>query len=375
MRIGVPKEVKNHEGRVALTPESARQLVQAGHEVGLETAAGMGIGCDDDAYRHAGGTILPEAADVFEWAELVVKVKELQPEEYAYLRKEQILFTYLHLAPDRAQTLALQASGAICIAYETVTGPHGDLPLLRPMSQVAGRLSVQAGAQCLEKRNGGRGLLLAGVPGVPSARVVIIGGGEVGLNAALMGVGARARVTLLDTNWARLAALDLQFGSQIETLVSSPQTIEALLPSADVVIGAALLPGAVAPKVLREAWLPSMKPGSVLVDVAIDQGGCFESSRPTTHDAPSYLASGVVHYCVTNMPGAVPRTSSYALTAATVPYILRLANQGWRRALAGDAHFAHGLNVAEGHLTHPSVATAHGEPFVEPAAFFGKGTP
>ena len=360
MRIGVPREIKNHEYRVGLTPESVAELVGDGHELWVETGAGLGIGADDAEYEAAGATIQPDAAAVFEACDMIVKVKEPQAVERAMLRDGQILYTYLHLAPDPEQTRELISSGAVCIAYETVTSEAGDLPLLKPMSQVAGRLAVQAGAHHLEKSNGGRGVLLGGVPGVAPARVVIIGGGDVGYNAARIAIGMGADVKILERSNAVMEALSYEFGTRAEVLRSTPALLEALLRQADLVIGAVLVPGAEAPKLVSREDLAIMQEGAVLVDVAIDQGGCFETSRPTTHAEPTYVVDGVVHYCVANMPGAVPRTSTYALNAATIHYAKRLARLGWKDALREDPHLRNGLNVAHGKLTIEAVAEAQG---------------
>ena len=360
MLIGVPKEVKVHEYRVGLVPASVRDLAAHGHRVLVETGAGAAIGFPDEAYRAAGAAILPDAAEVFARAELVVKVKEPQPEEWARLRPGQVLFTYLHLAPDPAQAKGLMESGCTAIAYETVTDPGGGLPLLAPMSEVAGRMAVQVGARCLEKEMGGAGLLLSGVPGVPGARVAIIGGGVVGSNAARIARGMRARVTVLDRSPRVLDALDREFGGTVATLFATGEAIEQAVTEADVVIGAVLVPGAAAPKLVTRAMVRRMRPGSVVVDVAIDQGGCFETSRPTTHADPTYVEEGVVHYCVTNMPGAVARTSAVALNNATLPFALQIAEKGWRRACAENPHLAQGLNVHAGRVVHPAVAAALG---------------
>src|SRR6195256_5845914 len=358
MLIGVPKEVKSHEYRVGLVPGSVRELIHHGHKVVVESGAGAGIGFDDSAYENAGAEILMRAADVFAAAELVVKVKEPQPEEVRALREDQILFTYLHLAADRALTEALLRSGAVAIAYETVTDRAGGLPLLAPMSEVAGRMSVQVGAHCLEKEQGGMGILLGGVPGVAAAKVVILGGGVSGTNAARVAMGMEAYVTVIDRSLPRLYELDMQFGSQLHTLFSTVETIEHEVIAADLVIGAVLIPGAAAPKLVSRALVRAMKPGAVVVDISIDQGGCFETSRPTTHAAPTYLEEGVVHYCVTNMPGAVARTSTVALNNATLPFVLAIADRGWRRALSDDPHLRNGLNVHRARITHPAVAEA-----------------
>jgi alanine dehydrogenase len=356
MRIGVPKEIKVHEYRVGLTPAGVHELVAAGHEVAIESQAGLGIGMDDAAYQKAGAKILPTAKDVFGFAELVVKVKEPQPAECQMLRAGQVLFTYLHLAADRAQADGLIGSGATAIAYETVTGADGSLPLLTPMSEVAGRMSVQVGATALQKANGGFGVLLGGVPGVPPAQVVIIGGGVAGTHAAEMAVGMRADVTIVDRSPKRLRELAVQFGGAVKTVYSTHHAIEMLTRSADLVIGAVLVVGAAAPKLVTHAMVKQMEAGAVLVDISIDQGGCFETSRPTSHASPTYVVDGVVHYCVTNMPGAVPRTSTFALTNATLPYVRALADLGWERALSRDPGFARGLNVHAGHITHEAVA-------------------
>ena len=364
MRVGVPKEIKNHEYRVGLTPASVAELSAAGHEVVVEALAGNGIDFSDRDYMDAGARILPNAAEVFMAADMIVKVKEPQPAEIAMLQARHTLFTYLHLAPDPDQAKGLMASGATCIAYETVTSKSGALPLLKPMSEVAGRMSVQVGAHYLEKEQGGRGVLLGGVPGVAPARVAILGGGISGVNAAQMAVGMRADVTIYDINNDRLAELDMFFSSQIKTQYASRAAIAAAVERAHLVIGAVLVPGAAAPKLVTRDMLKTMKRGSVLVDIAIDQGGCFETSRPTTHDDPVYIEEGVIHYCVANMPGAVARTSAFALNNATLPFVLRLANQGAEAAMAADQHLAAGLNVSGGQIRHRAVADALGLPFV-----------
>jgi alanine dehydrogenase len=356
VKIGVPKEVKEHEYRVGLTPAGARELVSRGHEVLVERGAAIGIGLPDEAYATAGGKVVPSAQEVFAAADLIVKVKEPQPAEIACLRAGQVLFTYLHLAADRAQTEGLLRSGATCIAYETVTDPRGALPLLAPMSEVAGRMSVQVGAHCLEKEQGGAGVLLGGVPGVPPARVVVLGGGVSGTNAARMAVGLEASVIIIDKSLPRLKELDLQFGPRATTLFATTESIEHEVCKADLVIGAVLVPGAAAPKLVRREIVRAMRPGSVLVDIAIDQGGCFETSRPTSHSAPTYIDEGVVHYCVTNMPGAVARSSTFALTNATLPFVIALADRGWRDAIRQDVHLRAGLNLHAGQVTHPAVA-------------------
>jgi len=358
MRIGVPKEIKNHEYRVGLTPASVAELVAAGHEAFVETHAGTGIDCPDAAYKKAGATILAEAAAVFKASDMIVKVKEPQPQEIALLEPRHILFTYLHLAADKEQALGLMTSGATCIAYETVTSRTGALPLLKPMSEVAGRMSIQVGAHYLEKEQGGRGVLLGGVPGVAPARVAILGGGVAGVNAAQMAVGMRADVTIYDINNERLAELDMFFGSQIKTAYASRDAIARAVDQAELVIGAVLLPGAAAPKLVTREMLKTMKRGSVLVDIAIDQGGCFETSHATTHDDPVYVVDGIIHYCVANMPGAVSRTSAFALNNATLPFALKIANLGADKAMKADPHLANGLNVSGGKIRHQAVAEA-----------------
>ncbi len=356
MKIGVPKEVKTHEYRVGLTPAGARELVGLGHRVVVQRGAASGIGIDDEAYRAAGAAVLDTAEEVFAQADMIVKVKEPQPKEIARLRDGQVLFTYLHLAADKTQTEGLIRSGATCIAYETVTDSRGTLPLLAPMSEVAGRMSVQVGAHCLEKEQGGVGILLGGVPGVPPAKVVVLGGGVSGTNAARMAVGLEASVTIIDKSLPRLKELDLQFGPRATTLFATAQAIELAVLAADLVIGAVLVPGAAAPKLVTREMVHAMRAGSVLVDIAIDQGGCFETSRPTTHSEPTYVEEGVVHYCVTNMPGAVARTSTFALNNATIPFVIALAEKGWRQALADDPHLRAGLNVHAGKIAHAAVA-------------------
>jgi alanine dehydrogenase len=363
MKIGVPKEVKIHEYRVGLVPAGVRELVDAGHQVLVESGAGAGIGFEDSHYKSAGAVVAQTAQDVFGAAELIVKVKEPQLAECKQLRSGQVLFTYLHLAADRDQALALLASGATAIAYETVTAPDGSLPLLTPMSEVAGRMAVQVGAISLQKANGGFGVLLGGVPGVAPAKVVVLGGGVSGTHAVEMAVGLRADVTVVDRSVKRLRELSSIFGSQLKTVYSTAHAIEELVRDADLVIGAVLIAGAAAPKLVTRAMVKTMKPGAVLVDIAIDQGGCFETSRPTTHAAPTFILDGVIHYCVTNMPGAVPRTSTFALTNATLPYVRALADHGWRQAIANDPGLARGLNVHAGVLTHEAVASALGLDF------------
>ncbi|HEV2230392.1 MAG TPA: alanine dehydrogenase [Steroidobacteraceae bacterium] len=360
MRIGVPREIKVHEYRVGLVPAGVRELTAAGHEVLVETGAGNGIGVDDGQFRAAGAAIAANAAEVFQRAEMVIKVKEPQPAECAMLHPGQVLFTYLHLAADPEQARGLMKSGATAIAYETVTGPRGSLPLLTPMSEVAGRMSIQVGAASLQKAHGGFGVLLGGVPGVPPARVVILGGGVSGTHAAEMAVGLRADVTVVDRSVDRLRELSAQFGAAIQTAYSTTETIEKLVKDADLVVGAVLVAGAAAPKLVTRAMVKSMKPGAVLVDIAIDQGGCFETSRPTTHADPTFTVDGVIHYCVANMPGAVPRTSTLALTNATLPYARALADLGWREAFRRDSGLAAGLNVHAGEIAHEVVARALG---------------
>ncbi len=360
MRVGVPKEIKNHEYRVGMTPASVAELVACGHEVLVETKAGMGIDFSDKAYEKVGATILPTAADVFDQAEMIIKVKEPQAQEIAMLRPHHLLFTYLHLAPDPDQARGLMESGATCIAYETVTSRSGALPLLKPMSEVAGRMSVQVGAHYLEKEQGGRGVLLGGVPGVAPAKVAILGGGVAGINAAQIATGQRADVTIYDINNDRLAELDMHFGTTIKTAFASKSAIAQAIQEAELVIGAVLVPGAAAPKLVSREQLKTMKRGSVLVDIAIDQGGCFETSKATTHDDPVYTIDGVIHYCVANMPGAVARTSTFALNNATLPFALKLANLGAKKAMAEDPHLAAGLNVSDGKIRNEPVAEALG---------------
>jgi alanine dehydrogenase len=360
MLIGCPKEIKNHEYRVGLTPESARELTAHGHQVVVETGAGMGIGATDADYRTAGAEIIGDAATIFARAEMIVKVKEPQPGERAMLRADQVLYTYLHLAPDPEQTADLIKSGVIGIAYETVTGRQGGLPLLKPMSQVAGRMSIQAGATALEKAHGGRGVLLGGVPGVAPGKVCVIGGGVVGFNAAQMAVGLGADTTILDRDPEVLERLGIHFESRAKTRFSNKANLAECVAEADLVIGAVLIPGAEAPKLVSCDMLSTMRPGSVLVDVAIDQGGCFETSHATTHAEPTYVVDGIVHYAVANMPGAVARTSTYALNNVTLPHALRIADLGWKEALRRDPYLAEGLNVWNGHVTCAPVAEATG---------------
>jgi len=364
MRIGTPREIKNNEFRVGLTPESVRELVAHENEVWVETGAGDGIGAGDDQYRAAGAKIVDGPEPIFAECEMVVKVKEPQPRERAMLRPGQILYTYLHLAPDPEQTADLIKSGVTAVAYETVTGPGNTLPLLKPMSQVAGRMSIQAGATALEKAHGGRGVLLGGVPGVLPGRVMVIGGGVVGFNAAQMAVGLGADVTILDRDPEVLERLGVHFESRAKTRFSNRANIQQMICEAELVIGAVLVPGAAAPKLVTRDMLACMKPGAVLVDVAIDQGGCFETSRPTTHDHPTYVVDGIVHYCVANMPGAVARTSTYALNNVTLPHALQMAELGWKGAMRANPHLAAGLNVHAGQVTYAAVAEELGYPHV-----------
>ncbi|MFC3098982.1 alanine dehydrogenase [Alteraurantiacibacter palmitatis] len=371
MIVGTVREIKNNEFRVGLTPEAAQELVAAGHDVLVEAGAGQGIGAGDEAYAKAGARIIPTAAEVFATADMIVKVKEPQAGERAMLREGQVLFTYLHLAPDPDQAHDLITSGAVCIAYETVTDASGGLPLLKPMSQVAGRMAIQAGATALEKANGGRGVLLGGVPGVLPGKVAIIGGGVVGFNAAQMAAGLGADVTILDRSAEVLERLGVHFEARAKTRFSNRANLAACVAEADLVIGAVLIPGAEAPKLVSREMLSTMKPGAVLVDVAIDQGGCFETSKPTTHAEPTYVVDGIVHYCVANMPGAVARTSTYALGNVTLPHVLKLAGLGWREALKRDKHLLAGLNVAHGKVTCAPVAEALELPFTDPADVLG----
>ncbi len=368
MIVGTPKEIKNHEYRVGLTPESVHELVAHGHHLLVETGAGDGIGAHDAAYIKAGAEIVASPADIFARADMVVKVKEPQSGERAMLRAGQILYTYLHLAPDPEQTADLIASGAACIAYETVTGQDGGLPLLKPMSQVAGRMSIQAGATALEKANGGRGVLLGGVPGVMPGKVVVIGGGVVGFNAAQMASGLGADVTILDRDPLVLEKLAMHFESRAKTRFSNKANLAESVADADLVIGAVLIPGAAAPKLVTRDMLKTMKKGAVLVDVAIDQGGCFETSHATTHADPTYVVDDIVHYCVANMPGAVARTSTYALNNVTLPHALRMADLGWQEAMRRDPHLLAGLNVWDGKVTNAAVADALQLPFTDPNA-------
>lgn len=359
MLIGVPKEIKNHEYRVGLIPAAVRELSLHGHQVFVEAGAGAGIGHPDREYEIAGAKILETAVEIFETAQMIVKVKEPQAVERKLLKPEQVLFTYLHLAPDYDQTAELVESGSICIAYETVTDQQGHLPLLAPMSEVAGRMSIQAGAMCLEKSQGGRGVLLGGVPGVAQAKVVILGGGVVGSNAAQMAVGMGAQVTVIDRSLEVLLRLDQQFGNRIQTLFSTRDTIEKQVMQADLVVGGVLVPGDSAPKLVTAEMVRSMKSGAAVVDVAIDQGGCFETSHPTTHADPTYIVDEVVHYCVANMPGAVAKTSTAALNNATLPYVLELADKGVERTLKSNCHLRHGLSVCKGYVTSKSVSNIH----------------
>ncbi|NND91143.1 MAG: alanine dehydrogenase [Granulosicoccus sp.] len=371
MLIGVPKEIKNHEYRVGLTPTSVRECVHAGHQVIVETRAGSGIGRTDEEYQAAGAEVVETAAEVFERAEMVVKVKEPQASERAMLRTGQILFTYLHLAPDPEQTHDLVKSEAICIAYETVTAARGGLPLLAPMSKVAGRMAIQAGAYCLEQPHGGLGMLLGGVPGVDPAKVVIIGGGVVGTHAAHIAVGMGADTWVIDRSPDVIEAHWQQFGRSTNSVFSTRDALEQHVLEADLVIGGVLIPGAAAPKLVTADMVKGMKPGSVIVDVAIDQGGCCETSRPTTHAEPTYVVDDVVHYCVANMPGGVPRTSTYALNNVTLPHVLALAGLGYEQALRRDPHLRHGLNVARGQVVHEEVAHALGYDYVSADEILG----
>jgi alanine dehydrogenase len=363
MWIGVPKEIKSFEYRVGLVPSSVRELIAQGHQVIVQKNAGEKIGMTDDDYTLAGAHIANTKEEVFGQADMIIKVKEPQPDECRMLRENQMLFTYLHLAPDPIQTELLQASGCIAIAYETVTNHHGGLPLLAPMSEVAGRMAIQAGATCLEIKNGGKGILLGGVPGVVPAKVVVIGGGMVGTNAVRVAIGMGAYVVVIDKSLERLYHLDLQFGSHITTVYSTTDAIEEHLKSADLVVGAVLIPGAKALKLVSRKMVSDMRPGSVVVDVSIDQGGCFETSKATTHDNPTYVIDGIVHYCVANMPGAVPRTSTFALNNATLPFIISLANDGYKDAMRKNHHLMHGLNVCLGKITYKAVAEALHQPY------------
>ncbi len=374
MLIGVPKEIKNHEYRIGLTPAGVRELTNLGHQVIVQHDGGSGIGIVNDDFVAAGAEIVETAKEIFDRADMIVKVKEPQPEECKMLRSGQILFTYLHLAPDPQQTELLVTSGATCIAYETVTDRHGGLPLLAPMSEVAGRMSIQEGAYCLEKAQGGSGILMGGVPGVEAANVLVVGGGVVGLNAARIAMGMGAKVTIVDRSLARLKQIDELYGDRLSTLYSTTDAIEKQLAISDVVIGAVLIPGAAAPKLITRDMLKLMKRGSVLVDVAIDQGGCFETSKATTHQDPTYVVDGITHYCVANMPGGVARTSTYALTNATLPYIITLAEKGARAALSEDVNFLDGLNVHAGMVTVEAVAESLGYTFVQPGVALSQGS-
>ena len=371
MLVGVPKEIKDNEFRVGMTPAAVAELVHHGQSAVVEKGAGVGSGSPDEEYARAGAELVDGPSEIFARADMIVKVKEPLAQERKLLRRGQILFTYLHLAPDLPQTQDLIASGATCIAYETVTSPSGGLPLLTPMSEVAGRLAPQVGAHALEKAQGGRGVLLGGVPGVPAAEVVVIGGGVSGTHAATIALGMGANVTLVDKNNDTLKRLAAQFGTGVRTIYSTRATIADLVTRADLVIGAVLVPGAAAPKLVTREMLSTMKPGAVIVDIAIDQGGCCETSKPTTHSNPTYVVDGVVHYCVANMPGAVARTSTFALNNATLPFALALADKGWRQALKDDVHLRNGLNVHDGKLTCQPVAEAHGLPYTPAETVLG----
>ncbi len=371
MIIGIPKEIKNQEYRAGLVPAGVRELVHNGHKVVVQTTVGEGIGFNDEAYTAVGAKVVAGAEDVFAQADMIIKVKEPQPNECEMLKEEQIIFTFLHLAPDPQQAKGLIDSKCIAIAYETVTDDFGGLPLLAPMSEVAGRMSVQVGAQALEKENKGAGILLGGVPGVAPAKVTIIGGGVVGVNAVRMATGLEAEVTVIDKSSKRLRTLDEQFNSRIKTICPTVESIEQYVTDSDLVIGAVLVPGAAAPRLVTRQTLGKMRPGSVVVDVAIDQGGCFETSKPTTHANPFYVVDDIVHYCVTNMPGAVPRTSAFALSNATLPYILEVANKGYRQALLQDPHLLNGLNVCYGMVTHKAVADALGYDYAAAGSVLG----
>ena len=360
MLIGVPKEIKNNEYRVGLTPSSAKELIERGHRVIVETNAGHEVGFDDANYLSIGAEICGDAESIFKRSDMIIKVKEPQPQECIFLREDQILFTYLHLAPDPVQTDLLVKSGCVAIAYETVTDIYGGLPLLSPMSEVAGRMAIQAGAHCLEKAQGGSGMLLGGIPGVPAARVVVLGGGVVGTNSIRMAIGMEANVTVIDKSLKRLRELDFQFGSKLNTVFATTHNIDFYVAKADLVIGAVLVPGAAAPKLVSRQMLKNMKRGSVLVDVSIDQGGCFETSRPTTHDMPTFVEEGIVHYCVANMPGGCARTATIGLNNATLPYIINLADHGYKKALLNDRNLLNGLNVMHGKITYKAVVEALG---------------
>ena len=360
MRIGIPKEIKVHEYRVGMTPAAVREAVSHGHQALVQAGAGAGVNCGDAQYVAAGAEIVSTAAEVFDRADMIVKVKEPQPTECAMLREGQVLFTYLHLAPDPEQARLLRESGCTAIAYETVTGQSGGLPLLAPMSEVAGRMSIQVGATCLQKACGGRGVLLGGIPGVHPARVVILGGGVAGAQAVRIAIGMGAEVIVLDNSLPRLRQLDDIFGARLHTVFATSQTTEDAVLTADIVVGAVLVPGAAAPKLVRREHLAGMRSGAVLVDISIDQGGCFETSRPTTHQEPTYEVDGIVHYCVANMPGAVPHTSTVALTNATLPYTLALADKGWKRACSDDPYLRQGINIHAGDLVCETVARSLG---------------
>lgn len=366
MKIGVPTEIKTDEHRVGLVPSSVRELTMQGHQIYVQEGAGLGIDITDQDYVLAGAQILPGAAEIFDIAEMIVKVKEPQASEIEMLKPSHILFTYLHLAPDPDQARGLMKSGVTAIAYETVTDKFGRLPLLAPMSEVAGRMAIQAGAHCLEKPQGGRGILLGGVPGVESANVVILGGGVAGTNALRMAIGMEAYVTVLDNSLARLQSLDNQFGASLNTVFATTANIERYIKKADLVVGAVLVPGASAPKLVKKRNLSEMRAGSVLVDISIDQGGCFETSKPTTHSKPTFVVDGVVHYCVANMPGAAPRTAAFALNNATLPFVMDIANKGYKQACLTDPHLLNGMNVFKGKITHHAVATALGEEYYPP---------
>src|SRR3954451_12385697 len=369
MKIGVPKEIKTNENRIALVPAGAEALIAAGHQVSIEAGAGLGSGFADDAYTSVGAKVAPDAAAVWKDAEMIMKVKEPIEREWPHMRKGQVIFTYFHFAADKELTLAHTKSGAVCVAYETVELPSRELPLLTPMSEVAGRMAVQEGAKYLEKIHGGRGVLLGGVPGVPPGKVVILGGGVVGINAAKMAAGLGAKVTVLDLSLERLRYLSDVMPANVTLIYSNRHNILEQIATADLVVGAVLIPGAVAPRLIRKEDLKTMQPGAVIVDVAIDQGGCVETIHATTHENPTYVVDGIIHYGVANMPGGVPRTSTLALTNATLPYALQLANKGWKRALKDNPALLKGLNVADGHVTYAGVAEAFGMDFCEPAQF------
>lgn len=372
MLIGVPKEIKNYEYRVGLVPGSVRELIVHGHQVMVQKGAGEKIGFDDNAYQHVGADVIESAEEIYQTADMIIKVKEPQPQECRMLRENQVIFAYLHLAPDPEQAKLLQESGCIAIAYETVTNKQGGLPLLAPMSEVAGRMAIQAGATSLEIKHGGNGILLGGVPGVAPAKVVVMGGGMVGTNAVRMAMGMGARVVVIDKSLERLYHLDLQFGSKISTIFSTTDAIERHIQNANLVVGAVLIPGASAPKLVTRKMLSQMQAGSVVVDVSIDQGGCFETSKPTTHEKPTYIVDNVVHYCVANMPGAVPRTSTFALNNATLPFILALADEGYKAAMQRNPHLLNGLNVYRGKITYQAVADALHQSYVPAKQVIGE---